>query len=296
MIYTLTLNPSLDYVLTLKEVVPAEINRADSTYITYGGKGINVSAVLNELEVKNTALVTVAGFTGEELIKLLTKNGIKNESILLDGQTRINVKIKEKCETDINADGPAVTEKALSIIFGKVSKLKKDDILVLSGSTPKSNSKDIYEKIAKSTKAKVFADCEGEALLNLLKANPYLIKPNLKEVETSLNVSVNTEEEIKNALKLLINKGAQNVLCSMGENGAVLLTKDGEYIKQKAPKGNVINTTGAGDSMLAGFIAAHVLDCGLKDCIKNAVAAGSATAFSQGLAKRQDILNCMAAL
>lgn len=296
MIYTLTLNPSLDYILTLKEVMSGEINRAHSAYITYGGKGINVSKVLNEFETENTALVAVAGFTGEKLISLLTENGIKNESIMLEGQTRINVKIKEKCETDINADGPAVTEKALDIIFGKVSKLKKDDILVLSGSIPKSNGRDIYEKIAKSTKAKVFADCEGEALLNLLKANPYLIKPNLKEVETSLNVSVNTEEEIKSALNLLINKGAQNVLCSMGENGAVLLTKDGEYIKQKAPKGNVINTTGAGDSMLAGFIAAHILNCGLKDCIKNAVAAGSATAFSQGLAKKQDIFSCIAKL
>ncbi len=293
MIYTLTLNPSLDYVMSCNGVTRGAVNRSKSEYITFGGKGINVSAVLNEFGTENTAIILTAGFSGDELLKLLEKENIKVCPIRLSsGNTRINVKLKSDTETDINATGVCPSEEETKLLTDKIGNLTENDFLVLSGSIPSGMSADIYAHIAKNCKAKIAADCEGEPLLKLLPFNPYVIKPNLFELCSTLGITVKSDEDIKNALTELNRRGAQNILCSLGKDGAALYTSDKKFIKMNALKGEAINTTGAGDSMLAGYLYAVQNGADSTNCLKYGIAAGCATAFSKGLAKREDISLC----
>lgn len=291
MIYTITFNPALDYIMHTENLSFGITNRSVSEEIQYGGKGINVSVILNRLGVATTALGFVAGFTGDELCNRLSKTGVHTDFVKLkDGFTRINVKIKDSTETEINAAGPEITSDDIELLFKKLENLKQGDTVVLAGSIPKSLPQDIYEKIAKflNNKCIRFAvDATGELLLNVLKYGPFVIKPNNFELEEILGCKISSDADLILAARKLQNMGALNVLVSLGENGALLLDEYGDIHKVKAHKITPVNTVGAGDSMLAGFL------CGIKNgysyALKLANAAGGATAASMTLAKKQEI-------
>ncbi len=293
MIYTLTLNPAIDYVLRLDNLNIGNINRSKNENIYFGGKGINVSLILSEFGVKSVATGFVAGFTGDALVKGISSDNIKCDFAKLEnGITRINVKIRHGEETDINAQGPIVDESDINRLFQKLDNTTKGDLLILSGSVPSNLPQDIYEKIMQRLKPKgvsFLVDAEGELLLSTLKYKPFLIKPNADELGDIFSVKIkNTADAIQYA-KELRKMGAQNVLVSLGKNGAVLLDeKDREYY-MPACKGDAVDSVGAGDSMLAGFIAGYLLNGDYSYALKLATAAGGATAFSQGLAKKEDI-------
>ncbi len=295
MVYTVTLNPAIDYVLKVDSVGAQDICRAQSGEYVYGGKGINVSAVLSRLGVENTALGFVAGFTGKELEKLLDKEGINADFIRLEhGNTRINVKILSDKELFINAPGPEVKAEKIDDLIKKLDVLNSDDFLVLSGSIPKNMSHDIYEKLialALQKGAKCAIDTSGEALKSVLKYKPFLIKPNHHELgelfgEEILSCDNKRIEECALSLQAM---GARNVLVSRGEYGATLLDEDGKFYHIPAIKGELVNSTGCGDSMLAGFIAGYIKTGYYQQALKLGNAAGAATAFSEHLAKREEI-------
>lgn len=291
MIYTVTFNPALDYVVFLDGLKLGEINRATRESIFYGGKGINVSTILNMLGMETTALGFVAGFTGKAIEEGLAAEGMHTDFICLpEGNSRINVKVKHGDETEINGQGPVITKEALDALFEKLSALKDDDILVLAGSIPNTLPEDIYEKILAALAGKetrIVVDATKDLLLNVLKYHPFLIKPNNHELGEMFDTVCETKEDIEYYARKLQEKGARNVLISMAGDGAILITEDGASIQMGTPKGKVINSVGAGDSMVAGFVAGYLKSGSYEEALKTGTAAGSATAFSEGLASRE---------
>lgn len=291
MIYTVTFNPALDYYMDTDILSLGETNRSKGERIAFGGKGINVSYVLRQLGFDSVALGFVGGFTGDALLEKLTACGINCNFVRLKkGDTRINVKLKADTITEINAQGPEISDEDLSKLFSIIEEIKSNDILVLSGSAPVSLPCDIYEQILRITSAKnirAVVDASGKLLLNCLKYNPFLIKPNLAELEEICGRSLCSDDEIFNAAKSLQECGALNVLVSLGGDGACLLDETGKFQRITAHKIKPINTVGAGDSMVAGFVAG--CDKGYDYALKLANAAGGATAASTALATIEQI-------
>lgn len=293
MIYTVTLNPSIDYIVKLDKLNTGSTNRVNEEYVYPGGKGINVSRILKELGNDNTSLGFISGFTGEYIIKTLEEKNLNTDFIRLkNGFTRINVKIKESEETEINGQGPNIDDEYIDLLYKKLDKLNQNDILILAGSIPSTLDEKLYENIMSRLEGKnikVVVDATKKLLLNVLKYNPFLIKPNSDELEDLFDVKLNSNEDIVKYARKLKKMGAINVLVSMGKDGALLVTEEDKVLISNVPKGKVKNSVGAGDSMVAGFISGY-LNTGKYDyALKLGAASGSATAFSYDLAKREYI-------
>lgn len=297
MIYTVTFNPSLDYVVGAERLVPGEINRTTRESIYPGGKGNNVSVVLSNLGHRSKAMGFVSGFTGEALMKMLNDYGCYTDFIRLkQGFTRINVKINAKEETEINGQGPKITEEAIERLYEKLDTLEADDILVLAGSIPNTLPSDMYERIMErlvNKNIRITVDATNDLLLNVLKYHPFLIKPNNHELGEMFGVEVKSEEEIIEYAGKLQEKGARNVLVSMAGDGAILLTENGEIYRGKPPKGEVLNSVGAGDSMVAGFLTGYLNTGDYEKAFRLGVVTGSASAFQYWLAEREDVINLL---
>lgn len=297
MINTITLNPSLDYIVKVDKFKVDAVNRSNEEQIYPGGKGINVSIVLNNLGVKNIALGFVAGFTGDEILRRIKEHGIDCDFIKLkSGLSRINVKLKSDEETEINGSGPIISESDLELLFRKINHLKKGDYLILSGSIPSSVPNDIYENIMKrllDKKVEFVVDATKDLLLNVLKYKPFLIKPNHHELAELFNVTLNDDNDIIKYGKKLQEMGAKNVLISMAGDGAILIPENKEPIKREVPKGVLKNSVGAGDSMVAGFISGYLKNNDINEAFKMAIATGSASAFSEELATKDEVMNLL---
>ena len=289
MIYTLTLNPSLDYFAKTDSFSIGKTNRTRDEYILPGGKGLNVSVLLSRLGESTTALGFTGGFTGAELVRLLEKENINCDFGVADGNTRINVKLKGSDITEFNGSGVSLKNEDISALKNKISRLNEGDWLCLSGSIPKGCSADIYSLLASSVKSgvKVVIDASGEPLRAALSAKPFLIKPNIDELGELFGVEISTQKEIEHYAKALREMGAKNVLVSLGGDGAFLLDMNGNTHFVPAPKGKVLNTVAAGDSMIAGFIHRYTKTADFADSLKFSVAAGSATAFSLWIAEKK---------
>lgn len=300
MIYTVTFNPAIDYIAEVNSINKEKINRAISEKVLAGGKGINVSVVLKNLGIESIAFGFAAGFTGTEIKRQLENHGISTDFVYLEDKfSRINVKLISKIagvvssETAINGEGPKISDKEIEELMKKIDKLKKGDFLVLAGSVSRKMKDDIYEKICtriENKNIKIVADATGKLLVNVLKHKPFLIKPNKEELEEIFEDKINTNEEIIMYAKRLQEMGAENVLISLGGDGAVLLTKDKNVLYSKAPKGSVVNSVGAGDSMVAGFLAGLLTYDDYEKAFKMGIAAGSASTFSENLATKDEIL------
>lgn len=292
MIYTITFNPAIDYVVRTKEIEIGSVNRSISEEIYYGGKGINVSLVLKELGIPSIALGFIAGFTGTAIEQGVQEAGIHTDFVHLDnGFSRINVKIKAAEETELNGQGPHITEDAINRLFAKLDELKDGDTIVLAGSIPNTLPSDIYEQILQylsGKNIKAVVDATGELLLRVMKYKPFLVKPNNHELGELFHVTLHSTEEIAQYARKLQKLGARNVLVSMAGDGALLIDENGEEHSCGVCKGTVRNSVGAGDSMVAGFLAgSHNGD--YEYALQLGTATGGATAFSDGLAKRDDI-------
>ena len=297
MIYTITLNPAIDYVINTDKLIVGAINRCENGRFYCGGKGINVSLVLKELGTKSIASGFIAGFTGDEIEKSLCDKGIETDFVRLEkGCSRINVKIRSDEETDLNTDGPKISDFDIHLLHKKLEKITDDDVLVLSGSAPQNVDDSVYAKmLAKisKTNALTIVDSTGKKLLSTLEYRPFLIKPNVSELCETFNTKITTLHDIEKYSIKLQSLGARNVLVSMGDKGSVLFTETKQVIMQSAPHGNVINTVGAGDSMVAGFIAGYLKYGDYKASLKLATACGSATAFSEGLCTKNEIMQTL---
>lgn len=291
MIYTVTFNPAVDYVVRAEKIISGEVNRSDSEEIFFGGKGINVSLVLAQLGIKSCALGFVAGFTGSAIEQGVRDAGVETDLVHLEkGFSRINVKLKAEQETEINGQGPDIGEEALSQLYKKLDRLQSGDTLVLAGSVPKTLPSDIYESILARLSGKsvrFVVDASGQLLMNVLKYRPFLIKPNDKELSEMFDVKLTDTEQIAEYAEKLREMGAQNVLVSMAGDGALLVDENGDIHRCGVCKGTVRNSVGAGDSMVAGFVAGA--DKGYDYALRLGTACGGATAFSDGLAQRKDI-------
>lgn len=293
MIYTVTFNPALDYAMRVENFEPGMTNRSSSEQILPGGKGLNVSTILTHLGIENTALGFIAGFTGREIERLFKESGCNSDFIELEhGISRINVKLKACEETEINAAGPEIDAAALEKLMAQLDTLKEGDVLVLAGSIPHSLPDSLYSDIMNrlSGRGIMFAvDATKDLLMNVLKYRPFLIKPNNHELGEIFGVKLKTREEVVPYAKKLIERGAVNVLVSMAGEGAVLVTESGETLDRPAPKGQVRNSVGAGDSMVAGFIAGWCESRNSLHAFKMGIASGSASAFSDELATKEEI-------
>lgn len=293
MIYTVTLNPSIDYIVRMSELTLGITNRSDSEEYYFGGKGINVSCVLAELDLDSTALGFVAGFTGEAIEKGVKNDRIKTDFIKLDsGLSRINIKIKSGEETEINGQGPDISEEKLEELMAKLDNIKDGDTIVIAGSIPKTMPDDAYERMLEKLKdkdVKIVVDATKKLLLNSLKYKPFLIKPNRQELSEIFAVEVKTEEDTEKYAKELQKMGARNVLISLGGEGAMLIDENGEKHKIGVIKQKVINTVGSGDSMVAGFVAGYEKTKSYPYALKLGSACGNATAFLPGLATKAKI-------
>lgn len=288
MIYTVTFNPSLDYIVSVDNFQLGMTNRTSSELMLPGGKGINVSTVLKNLGIRSTALGFLAGFTGEEIRRQLETLGVKTDFITLDeGLSRINLKLKSIDGTEINGNGPHIKTEHMEQLMTKLEALKQGDVLVLAGSIPSDVSDDIYEVIMQMLKDRgvmIVVDATKNLLLNVLSHHPFLIKPNNHELGEIFNVKLTTRESVVPYAKKLQEMGAQNVLVSMAGSGAVLLAADGSAYMTSAPKGELKNGVGAGDSMVAGFVAGWLEKQDYEYAFRMGVATGSASAFSEQLA------------
>ena len=300
MIYTVTFNPALDYVVTVNHFTPGRVNRTVRENIFYGGKGINVSALLANLGYKSTALGFVAGFTGDEIERGVKELGFQSDFIKVGkGMSRINLKLKSDEESEINGMGPEITAGDVKVLFDKLSGLEQGDVLVLSGSIPACIDADIYERIMEMLDGRgirIVVDAEKDLLLNVLKYHPFLIKPNNHELGQMFGVTVTTDEDIAAYAGKLQEMGAVNVLVSMAKDGAILVAEDGSIYRQGVARGTVKNSVGAGDSMVAGFIAGYLETGDYRYALKLGTACGGATAFSDGIGTRQDIMKLMETL
>lgn len=287
MIYTVTLNPSIDYYVACNGFKLGQTNRTDKAELIAGGKGINVSIMLKRMGVESTALGFVAGFTGDEIVRRLTEQGIRTDFVKLgSGESRINVKIEDVEGTEINAKGPIVTDAEVDELINKVKAIKPNDMLIMSGSIPKGITHDIYETMAKICSlngAEFIIDAEKELLLNTLRYNPVLVKPNRRELEDLFSVEITSNEDAVKYGSRLIDMGAQNVIVSMAGDGAILVTKDGRNIYHEAVKGDFVNGVGAGDSMIAGYVAGMKHENDAERAFLWGISAATATAFSTGL-------------
>lgn len=297
MIYTVTFNPAIDYVVELVSFNIGEINRTTREYMNLGGKGVNVSRVLTNLEVPNVALGFVAGFTGDALRNGLERMGVKTDFISLkEGNTRINVNIKGVEETDINARGPEIPNSAIDELFKKLDNLQSGDTLVLAGSIPISLPNDMYERIMERLYGKgirFVVDATRDLLVKSLKYEPFLIKPNNHELGEIFGLELTTDNEIIYYARELKKQGAKNVLISMAGDGAILVDENDVAHKIGTPKGKVKNSVGAGDSMVAGFCAGYLEKGDYKYALRMGTAAGSASAFSESLATKQEVIDLL---
>lgn len=291
MIYTLTLNPSIDYIVNVANLEIGKVNRTDSDLKFVGGKGINVSRVLNNLNIESTTLGFIGGFTGDYIDKTLKNQGINTDFIWVTEDSRINVKLKSSEETEINGLGPNISDKSLNELMNKLKNLSNKDVLVLAGSIQKTLPTDLYLDIQKQVSennVKVIIDTSGQALIESLKNKPFLIKPNNHELEDVFNVKIEDEKSLIHYGKKLQCMGAENVIISRAEKGALLITKEGVF-KSNCPKGTVINSVGAGDSLVGGFLAEYSKSRDIIEAFKTGIACGSASAFSMDLCKKDKV-------
>ena len=295
MIYTVTFNPSLDYIVSVNDSQLGLTNRTDSELILPGGKGINVSTILMNLGIDSTAFGFAAGFTGEEIIREVEAMGIRSDFIKIDsGISRINLKLKNIDGTEINGSGPEISEEKIEELLRKLDILGEGDILVLAGSIPASMPADMYSTIMERLQHKnvtFIVDATKDLLINVLKYKPFLIKPNNHELGELFDVKLTTREEVIPYGKKLQKQGARNVLISMAGEGAVLVAEDGSVYEAPAPKGTLVNAVGAGDSMVAGFTAGWIEKKDYRHAFYMGVSAGSASAFSEYLATKEEIMD-----
>ena len=293
MVYTVTLNPALDYVMKLKNLRTDDINRTDGEEIYYGGKGINVSVILTQLGIPNTALGFLGGFTGKKLEEMLKNDNINCDfNYLKNGDTRINVKIKADKEIDLNACGPEITKEDMQSFLRKLDGIKSGDYLILAGSIPNTLPDDIYEQILERVgdrNINCVVDATGDLLKNVLKYRPFLIKPNHHELGDLFSVQIKSDDDIVKYSKKLQEMGARNVLVSMAKDGAMLTDENGRVHKIGNAKGKLINSVGCGDSMVAGFTAGYIKTADYSYALRLGSACGNATAFSEKLATREEI-------
>lgn len=300
MIYTVTFNPSLDYVVQVEHFQGDTVNRTSEEHVYPGGKGNNVAVIASNLGVRSRALGFRAGFTGAAMEQMLRAYDCDTDFIALDaGLTRINVKVKSDDEFEINGQGPVISEQKIEELYQKLEEIREGDVLVLSGSIPNTLPSDMYEKIMERLSGKavrISVDATQDLLLNVLKYHPFLIKPNNHELGEMFGVTIESDEEVIIYAKKLQEMGAGNVLVSMAGDGAILVADNGEVIKRLPPKGSVVNSVGAGDSMVAGFLAGYLQSGSYEEALKLGTAAGSATAFTSWLATKEQIQEQMQAL
>jgi len=299
-IFTVTFNPSLDYIIGLDTFQEGAVNRSQWEHIFPGGKGINVSMVLKNLGVRNVALGFLGGFTGKEIQRMVNSFGCYTDFVKIkSGISRINVKIKSDKESEINGQGPSITKKEIKELFEKLDLMKSQDILVLAGSIPGTLPENTYENIMKhleNKEIKIVVDATGELLLKVVKYKPFLIKPNKQELSEIFGVTVKNREDVILYAKRLQEIGAKNVLVSMAGEGAILIDENDNIHEMKAPMGLVKNSVGAGDSMVAGFIAGYLLNSDFEEAFRMGVATGSASAFSENLATQTEVLELLSVL
>ncbi|MCO4455640.1 1-phosphofructokinase [Staphylococcus aureus] len=291
MIYTVTFNPSIDYVIFTNDFKIDGLNRATATYKFAGGKGINVSRVLKTLDVESTALGFAGGFPGKFIADTLNNSAIQSNFIEVDEDTRINVKLKTGQETEINAPGPHITSAQFEQLLQQIKNTTSEDIVIVAGSVPSSIPSDAYAQIAQitaQTGAKLVVDAEKELAESVLSYHPQFIKPNKDELEVMFNTTVNSDEDVIKYGRLLVDKGAQSVIVSLGGDGAIYIDKE-ISIKAVNPQGKVVNTVGSGDSTVAGMVAGIASGLTIEKAFQQAVACGTATAFDEDLATRDAI-------
>lgn len=295
MIYTVTFNPALDYVIHLEDpIVSGQMNRSTKEEFYYGGKGINVSTVLTNLGMDTVAMGFVAGFTGAAIVHGLTHKGIRTDFIILrQGISRINVKIRNGEETDINSAGPRLSNDDVKAFMKKLDDLAEGDYIVLSGSIPPNMHDVIYERICRRVadrNVQVVVDADGDLLMNTLQMHPFLIKPNKAELGSLFKARIKSDKDVEKYARKLQEQGARNVLISMGGEGSMLVPEEGKVIRMGVPEGKVINTVGAGDSMIAGFLTGYMKNGDMQKAMNLATAAGAATAYSEGLGEKSTIM------
>lgn len=293
MIYTVTFNPSLDYVVQVEHFQGDAVNRTSEEHVYPGGKGNNVAVIASNLGMKSRALGFKAGFTGAAMEQMLQEFGCDTDFIALEeGVTRINVKVKSDDEFEINGQGPRIPDEKIRQLYEKLDALESGDVLVLSGSIPNTLPDDMYERIMErlaGTGVRISVDATKDLLMNVLKYHPFLIKPNNHELGEMFGVTLESDDEIAEYARKLQEMGARNVLVSMAGDGAILVTEDGSVLKQLPPAGEVVNSVGAGDSMVAGFLAGYLKTGSYEEALKLGTAAGSATAFTSWLADAEAV-------
>lgn len=297
MIYTVTFNPSLDYIVDVNNFKLGRVNRTTKEIIYAGGKGINVSMVLKNLGFDSTALGFLAGFTGKEICRLMEEQGVNADFIeVKEGLSRINLKLRSNEESEINGQGPAIKEKDIRSLYEKLDKLQYGDVLVLAGSIPSVMPQSMYMDIMKYMEEKdlnIVVDATKDLLVNVLKYHPFLVKPNNHELGEIFGVELEEKKDVIVYAKKLKEMGAKNVLVSMAGAGAVLVAEDGSIYESEAPKGKVVNSVGAGDSMVAGFLAGYLQTRDYREAFKLGVCTGSASAFSEKLATKEEVDSIM---
>ena len=299
MIYTVTFNPSIDYIVAVDSFLSGTIYRTTDEKMFPGGKGMNVSMVLKNLGVESVALGFLAGFTGDNIRQMLELKGVTADFISVDGLSRINVKLrsveggKVREETEINGQGPLITDDAVRTLYKKLDVLQDGDILVLAGSIPGSMPATIYMDIMRHLQGrniKIVVDATKDLLKNVLPYQPFLIKPNNHELGELFGVELTTTDEITHYAKRLQEQGAKNVLVSMAGDGAILVAENGNVYQSETPKGTVKNSVGAGDSMVAGFLAGYLVSGDYEEALKMGICTGSASAFSEEMATKEEVL------
>lgn len=291
MIYTVTLNPSIDYIVEVDDIGLGKINRMKRENKFPGGKGINVSRVLKRLDVESIALGFVGGFTGDFIKNVLGNERVSSDFVQVEGDSRINIKLKSQLETEINGQGPAISEEKLDQFFYKLKQIKKGDYVVLAGNIPNTLPSDLYEQLTlwgQENGIHIIVDASGKVLLDVVKHRPFFIKPNHHELGDLFDVKITSIEQAIPYGKKLVELGAKNVGISFAGDGAILITENSVYVSN-VPKGEVINSVGAGDSLVAGFVGTYVKTNNIETAFKVGVASGSATAFSEDLTKREKI-------
>mgnify|MGYP001142828147 FL=1 len=293
MIYTVTFNPSLDYIVSVDDFTLGRVNRTTKELVYPGGKGVNVSLVLKNLGMENTALGFTAGFTGTEIERGLKEWGCLTDFIRIpEGMSRINMKLRSKEESEINGQGPKISKEALDELYQKLDAMEPGDALVLAGSIPNSMPDSSYEQILARVQGKEIrsvVDATGDLLVNVLKYHPFLIKPNNHELEEIFHVPMDSKETIVTYAKKMQEMGAENVLISMAGDGAILVAADGSVWQSPAPKGKVVNSVGAGDSMVAGFLTGYLKSKSYEEAFHMGICTGSASAFSERLATQAEV-------
>ncbi len=294
MVYTVTFNPSLDYIVTVEDFKLGLTNRTSSELMLPGGKGVNVSIVLSNLGIDNSAIYFSAGFVGDEITRRIKESGISSEEIKLSsGCSRINLKLKSIDGTEINGMGPDISDDDIKELYKKLDKIKEGDTLVLAGSIPSTMPETIYSDIMEYLEGKgirIVVDATKDLLMNVLKYKPFLIKPNNHELGEIFGVTLETRESVVPYAQKLLEQGAQNVIVSMAGEGAAFVAGNGEVHLREAPKGKLVNGVGAGDSMVAGFIAGYLTEGSLLHAFKMGLSTGSASAFSEYLATKEEVM------